>query len=769
MRIFIVISLLLLPEKIFSQIVQYGIDWKYFDLAMAPPNQSGTTWKQLAYNDASWASGPSELGYGDADEATIISSATETAYFRYSFNVQDPEDYSDLALNLTYDDGAVVYLNGSEIWRVNMPNGTINYGTFASSNSGDDAQASTTKPNTLVEGLNLIAVEIHQHNASSSDISFNLAMSGIPAPGVAVITRGPYLQQATDTSIIVRWRTNIATPSTIDYGPSVTSLNQTQTHATSSTEHALFIDDLTAATKYFYQISTATDTIVFPSSSLYFKTYPAPNTAPPLTAWILGDCGTGNNDARNVRNAYYDYIGAGHTDMMLFLGDNAYTDGLDSEYQVALFENMYGEKLKNTVAWACLGNHDGHSANSNAQTGPYYDIFTFPKQGECGGTPSGTEAYYSFDYGNIHFIVLDSYETNRAVGGAMYNWCEDDLQNTDAYWIVAFWHHPPYSKGSHDSDAATELKQMRENFLPLFEDYGVDLVLAGHSHSYERSFLLNGHYGLSTSFNLATHTVGVTGDGSGQIQNSGAYYKAPTGPENGVGAVYITAGSSGKIDNGPLNHPAIFYDIVQLGSCVLKINEDTLKVQFLRETGSIQDHFTLIKPMDCIIGAACNDNDSCTVNDALDEHCYCRGIENHRFVTNPNDAGTGSLRNAITQACTGDTISFTSGVNDTIQLNSDLVIDKSLVILATANQNIVISGQQQTRIFDIPVSKQLTLSRITLHGGKEPTEGGALRNNGTLILEHTLFKNNWQGSTPRAWTNHGQVTVKLGTNYLRLY
>ena len=115
MRIVLVISLLLLPEMIFSQIVQYGVDWKYFDLAMAPPNQSGNTWKQSTYNDASWATGPSELGYGDADEATVVSSATETAYFRFSFTVQDPEDYSDLALNLTYSDGDVVYLHGSEI------------------------------------------------------------------------------------------------------------------------------------------------------------------------------------------------------------------------------------------------------------------------------------------------------------------------------------------------------------------------------------------------------------------------------------------------------------------------------------------------------------------------------------------------------------------------------------------------------------------------------------------------------------------------------
>jgi Calcineurin-like phosphoesterase len=541
-------------NQVVGQIVYYGCNWKYYDLAMQPPNQSTVTWKQFAYNDATWVSGLSELGYGDGDESTVISSATLTAYYRYTFNVDDPADFSNLQLQLTYDDGAVVYLNGVEIWRVNMPDGTITYNTFASSNSSDNAQASLSIQNTLVAGSNLLAVEIHQRSASSTDLSFNFTMTGVPAPGVAVVTRGPYLQQANDTSIILRWRTNIATASTIDYGISTTSLLNTVTDPSSVTEHAFFINSLNAATQYYYRIRTSTDTLIFPSSSIYFKTYPIPGTAAPLTAWILGDCGTGNNDARNVRNAYYDYIGAGHTDMMLFLGDNAYVDGLDSEYQSAVFQNMYGEKLRNTVSWSCLGNHDGHSANSSTQTGPYYDLFTFPKMGECGGVASGTEAYYAFDYGNIHFIVLDSYETDRSVGGPMYNWCEDDLQNTNAYWIIALWHHPPYSKGSHDSDVATELKQMRENFLPLFEDYGVDLVMSGHSHSYERTFLLNGHYGLSSSFNSNTHTIGITGDESGQLEIDDAYYKAPLGPEDGRGAVYVVTGSSGKIDSAPINH-----------------------------------------------------------------------------------------------------------------------------------------------------------------------------------------------------------------------
>jgi hypothetical protein len=91
-----------------------------------------------------------------------------------------------------------------------------------------------------------------------------------------------------------------------------------------------------------------------------------------------------------------------------------------------------------------------------------------------GGLVTGTEAYYSFDYGNVHFISLDSYETDRSVGSPMMSWLENDLAATSAMWIIAFWHHPPYTKGSHDSDRESNLIDMRATALPILESYGVD-------------------------------------------------------------------------------------------------------------------------------------------------------------------------------------------------------------------------------------------------------------------------------------------------------
>lgn len=133
------------------------------------------------------------------------------------------------------------------------------------------------------------------------------------------------------------------------------------------------------------------------------------------------------------------------------LGDNAYSTGTDNQYQAAVFD-MYPELLRQSVLWTTLGNHDGYTADSATQTGPYYDNFTLPTAGEAGGLASGTEAYYSFDYANIHFICLESHETNRTPSGAMLAWLQQDVAATTQRWVIAFWHHPPYTKGSHNSD-----------------------------------------------------------------------------------------------------------------------------------------------------------------------------------------------------------------------------------------------------------------------------------------------------------------------------
>jgi hypothetical protein len=575
-------------------LVPTGATWKY----LANGTDQGTAWRATSFNDTTWPSGAAQLGYGDGDETTVVPFGPDpnnkfiTTYFRRAFNVTNASLFTNITLRLMRDDGAVVYLNGVEVWRTNIPAGTITHLTAASAAIGGADESTfvqtTISPSLLINGANVLAVELHQSGGTSSDISFDLNLIG--SDGSASVTRGPYLQIGTPNSTAVRWRTNVATDSRVSIGTTQGTLTTNTDNATVTTEHEVVVSNLSPSTKYFYSIGSTTQTLAGNDASHFFVTSPVAGTTTPTRIWVLGDSGTANVNAQAVRNAYLNFTGATHTNLWLMLGDNAYDNGTDSEYQAAVFD-MYPTMLRQSVLWPALGNHDtAGSANPPASL-PYFAMFTLPTAAQAGGMASGTEKYYSFDYANIHFVCLDSMTSDRSPTGPMANWLRADLAATTRQWTIAFWHHPPYSKGSHNSDTETNLVQMRQTFLPILEDAGVDLVLTGHSHSYERSFLIDGHYGLSTTF---TNAMKIDG-GSGRPDGTGAYNKSTLGPGANEGAVYAVAGSSGQISGGALNHPAMFISLNNLGSMILDINGNTLDAKFLRENGAIADYFTIVK------------------------------------------------------------------------------------------------------------------------------------------------------------------------------
>jgi hypothetical protein len=177
--------------------------------------------------------------------------------------------------------------------------------------------------------------------------------------------------------------------------------------------------------------------------------------------------------------------------------------------------------------------------------------------------------------------------SGRTTNTAMVRWLIDDLAAATADWIVVFFHHPAYTRGNHNSDNETELIEIRQNILPILEANGVDLVLCGHSHALERSYLLHGHYGSSGTI---TDAMKVNG-GDGRETGTGAYRKNAAGE----GVVYMVAGSSGQITGGQLNHPANFISLNELGSLVIDVVSNRLDVNFLATNGVTRDQFTLLK------------------------------------------------------------------------------------------------------------------------------------------------------------------------------
>lgn len=404
------------------------------------------------------------------------------------------------------------------------------------------------------------------------------------------LVRGPYLQTPTTDAVIVSWRTDVPSDTRLAYGPSITQLDSTISDPLAAVDHQVAVPGLEPATRYFYSIGTSSTVLAGADPDHWFETAPAGNDRSFTQIWALGDSGTGDANSAAVRDGYLISSAGVPSDVWLMLGDNAYLDGTDEEYQSAVFDT-YPMILRNTPLWPTFGNHDAHSSTSATQTGPYFEIFSLPVTGEAGGLASGTEAYYSFDHGNIHFVCLDTSDSSLDPGDEMLQWLVADLRATSRDWIIVYFHHPPYSKGSHDSDTEARLITVRENVIPLLEERGVDLVLSGHSHHYERSFLLDGHYGLSHTFDPGIMAVN---DGDGRVDGDGPYVKRP-GPHNGT--VYVVNGTGGKVGGAGagLNHPAIFISHTKLGSMILEATGDTLDARFINKNGVARDWFTLVK------------------------------------------------------------------------------------------------------------------------------------------------------------------------------
>jgi hypothetical protein len=273
-------------------IVSWGSSWKYLDNGIFP----GTSWNSISFNDASWSSGNAELGYGDSDEATTVSygpnssSKYITTYFRKSFNVSNPQQFTQLTGELTRDDGAVIYLNGIEVFRSNMPGGAIGNQTLASSTvawpNEDDTHTFSVSSGILVAGTNVIAVEIHQDDASSSDISFNFRSDASSAPLSVNVVRGPYLQAASTTSIVVRWRTDVPCDARVNFGFTPGNLTMSADSYTWTIEHEVYISGLSPAQLYYYNIGTIAG-VLFSDPNMYFRTNPVVGTE--QTVPVLGN------------------------------------------------------------------------------------------------------------------------------------------------------------------------------------------------------------------------------------------------------------------------------------------------------------------------------------------------------------------------------------------------------------------------------------------------------------------------------------------------
>jgi hypothetical protein len=180
-----------------TTLVPAGAVWRYLDTGIDP----GPTWRAVLFDDSAWSVGRAQLGYGDGDEVTIVSSGpipgvrNITTYFRHTFAVTNAAAYSNLTVRLVRDDGAVVYLNGLEVLRVSIPAGPVTHTTPATDAMAEEqvfvSRLAVLPGGLLVNGPNVLAVEIHQVSQVSSDISFDLELADEPLALTSILDMAP--------------------------------------------------------------------------------------------------------------------------------------------------------------------------------------------------------------------------------------------------------------------------------------------------------------------------------------------------------------------------------------------------------------------------------------------------------------------------------------------------------------------------------------------------------------------------------------------------
>lgn len=432
------------------------------------------------------------------------------------------------------------------------------------------------------------------------------------AVGVA-LTRGPYLQLGSPDSMSIVWRTMGKSQPVVQFGLDFATLDRTVPSASivvrdtpkngepagplslhsapeGTFQYEATIEGLEPDTRYYYSISDGTNKLAGGDADHYFQTHPAPGPARSTRVWVVGDSGTGDARQAAVHNAMRDYVKKQNQplDLYVHVGDMAYSKGTDAEFQTNFFD-VYQPTIRNTVCWASMGNHEGQTSKGLLGIGPYYDAYICPKRAEAGGLPSTTEAFYSFDFANIHFVCLDSHDLDRKPAGIMAQWLRADLEKANTDWIVAYWHHPPYTKGSHDSDKEEALIEMRELIMPIIEAGGVDLVLTGHSHIYERSMLIDGAYQTPTTADGV-----VLDDGDGDPNGDGPYRKSK-GLHAHQGTVQVVTGNGGAKVTRLGTSPVMKRVIVEYGSVLLDIDGDTLVGSMINRAGDRSDLFSIVK------------------------------------------------------------------------------------------------------------------------------------------------------------------------------
>lgn len=395
--------------------------------------------------------------------------------------------------------------------------------------------------NCPMEGM-IHEVRVYNRVLNEGEIRRQIFQQNYPVP---MIVTGPYLQQGTKSTQTIMWETSETGTSVVEYGEQA-PLSLRAENIEPKTIHEITLSNLKPQTQYFYRISTKTSKNMLISPIYTFQTAVVPGSA--FSFVVMGDTFTWVPDFERKR--IFDCAWAERPNFVVHVGD-VVPDGNKKEQWPMEWLLPAGELMSRVPVYVAIGNHE-----ENAHW--FYDYMSYPQP----------ENFYSFDYGNAHFVILDSNKLKEiALGGKQYQWFDKDMRESKATWKFVFLHHPLYSSDDDDygdtwNGKASTLGDLQTRKLaPLFEKHKVDIVWSGHIHFYERTWPIR----------------------AGKIDQ-----------KNGVTYIQTGGGGSDLEEPSPVRSWFTAKVLRSWEYCIISINDKTLHMMTYDINGNMFDYLDII-------------------------------------------------------------------------------------------------------------------------------------------------------------------------------
>ena len=494
--------------------------WKFYDKGAL-----SDSWKNSDYNDSTWKLGNAPLGYGDDVSetnpnipiGTVIDfgKADEkfmTSYFRKEVNVKNLNDIKELEVFLHVDDGAVIYINGVEAFRRGITDTVVTYNSIGKFKAKEESFI--IPKNLLVNGKNVISAEVHQDGPTSSDLWFELGIKAILNDGAKTEPIKVVLKEEKKVEPLPKAK-------------NISKITVTFTGDTKTNRGFTWYTDLDSKKSDLQIVEKKSDTPDFTNSLKFKGTTTIPTNS--KNEYLH------KAEATSLKSGTTYFFRVGDeklglwSDVGIFMTSNAdnkfsfidYADTQAKSEDEAILSGETLEKALNTVKTAEFVVHNGDivdvgmtefqwdwllgysqksllkttiapiAGNHEEDKDAFIDHFNLK---EAAGSETNTGVYYSYDYENTHFVMLNTNEDSQEFNNfskAQVEWLQKDIKEAKqkgAKWIIATIHKGPYTTSNHATDADIMGENgVRTKIAPMLSDLGVDLVLQGHDHIYART------------------------------------------------------------------------------------------------------------------------------------------------------------------------------------------------------------------------------------------------------------------------------------------